>query len=283
MKSGHHWEDFEWHRADDGYRWTETKLGPTLVAVQQSGPLRMTKYRPFSEQYLFRDFARLDPSPEAVLGFANRFGMLGYPVALDFLGNEPWTLTSSDPPEVFNASNLPPVELSGFLGCVVGEPLDNDQPKGWSWTAQIRRVRNFLAQQSVLNKEPERAASLQMSANDALEQTAGPYLTWSPTTRSFHLQLRPRSLIGAVWLQAAMAASVPKTFRQCLVCKTPIEISISQTGTRTDAKFCSNQCKTRDYRERKAKARVLRQKGWSLPRIARKLRSDTQTVRQWVK
>ncbi|MDA1307507.1 MAG: hypothetical protein O2917_09625, partial [Acidobacteria bacterium] len=83
MKTGNIWEDFEWRRAVDGYRWVECKEGLLMVPKQNDKePLRTTAYRPLSKKHsgLLSEFAELKPEPDPVLDFANRYGQLGWPV-----------------------------------------------------------------------------------------------------------------------------------------------------------------------------------------------------------
>lgn len=81
--------DFEWGRAADGYEivWPKPKaagekrgtriitgdVGPTLEPKSD----RTIRYRPLDEHpALFKEFAELDSSPEAILEFANKYGLL---------------------------------------------------------------------------------------------------------------------------------------------------------------------------------------------------------------
>ena len=54
-------------------------------------------------------------------------------------------------------------------------------------------------------------------------------------------------------------------------------------GARADAQFCSDKCRSKDYRERKKRARQLADRGFKLSRIAKELRSNNATVRGWLK
>jgi hypothetical protein len=85
-----------------------------------------------------------------------------------------------------------------------------------------------------------------------------------------------------MWLQAAQAASEGITFRKCVSCGRPIAIART-TGARSDAKFCSDACKSRSYRERQARAIELAGKNWTPGRIANELGTTTGTVRRWIK
>lgn len=66
------------------------------------------------------------------------------------------------------------------------------------------------------------------------------------------LRLVPDSLIGALWLQFAIAVDGNIDYRRCEECKMWLEIAPG-TG-RPDRQFCSDACRMRAYRKRKAGA-----------------------------
>jgi hypothetical protein len=104
-------------------------------------------------------------------------------------------------------------------------------------------------------------------------------------SESYRLAFEPNSLIGSLWLQAAMALSHRKDYRRCLRngCSRLLEISRdTRSGKRSHALFCSNACRSRDSRERKRRARELASQQIADVDIARSVRSDVETVRSWV-
>lgn len=62
---------------------------------------------------------------------------------------------------------------------------------------------------------------------------------------------RPVSLIGALWLQLLFAVHSETNFRRCDSCRTWFEIG-TESG-RKDKKYCSDACRMRSYRQRKAR------------------------------
>jgi hypothetical protein len=59
------------------------------------------------------------------------------------------------------------------------------------------------------------------------------------------LSLKPLSLLGAIWLQFAVAVEERRNFEKCKNCGRPFEISrAAATGKRSDAKFCT--CASRE-------------------------------------
>jgi hypothetical protein len=96
--------DFDWYVCTEGYRLVEMQPrrafkgaeGPLLMLCQPEGPApKEQRYVPL-DQYpaLFRTFADTPTSPEGVLQFANRFGMLGGEVAVQTDRELPSTPTS---------------------------------------------------------------------------------------------------------------------------------------------------------------------------------------------
>jgi hypothetical protein len=244
-------------------------------------------YRPFSKEHsgLFKLFSQLRPTKEGVLAFANSYGLLGYPVAVNFWNDK---VASSPPPlEAFNASpvSLQPLEIPNAPGGYVGELLSSPAPplNGlWSWTGQIRALADFVRACGHLRREPALADAIQGTAFVHLRKTVGLSLSWSLRSRSFHLRHLPYSLIGALWLQAVRAVAEKTAFRECRVCRKPIEISRSG-GARADAVFCSDKCKTRAYRQRVATARRIKRAGKLTEReIAIRLHTDRATLRGWL-
>ena len=84
-------------------------------------------------------------------------------------------------------------------------------------------------------------------------------------------RMAPMTLLAAMWLQLAMAVARNKEFVQCKFCKRQIEISTAESGFRTNREFCSDSCKTQDYRKRKRCALKMAAGGSSASAIARRL------------
>jgi hypothetical protein len=63
------------------------------------------------------------------------------------------------------------------------------------------------------------------------------------------LVLRPRNLIHFLWVQFALHATGAARLFRCLRCGGAFHVGTG-TGRRNTAKFCSNACKTADYRAR---------------------------------
>jgi hypothetical protein len=93
----------------------------------------------------------------------------------------------------------------------------------------------------------------------------------------------PPNLLGALWLQFAMAIAGNSLYRQCDHCRRWFEIGFQggDRRVRDDAKFCKPACRSRAYRERKKRAQQLFDSGSSLQTIVKELDSDLETVKGW--
>jgi hypothetical protein len=84
---------FDWYVCTEGYRLVEmhprraagSAKGPLLMVCPPEGPAPDVRWYFPLDQYpaLFRTFADTPTTPEGVLQFANRFGMLGGRVAVE--------------------------------------------------------------------------------------------------------------------------------------------------------------------------------------------------------
>lgn len=304
---------FEWPVYRGGYQWIESKWGLALTP-RDDQPREPRRYRPFAKRHtgLFQVFAALEPDQDAVLSFANEYGMLGRPLSRP---RDDLQVTTSPELEAFAVRH----GIDGILGEryleVEGFDRSPDVDINHCWTGQIALMSGLLGL-SERDMDPSKASTddlervlgpltvaqrgtierlrydgtgtvLTMQVNRALGETCAYALEWSPDRQKpFRLDWTPRSLLGALWLQVAYSLTQEKTFRVCARtgCDRPIEISRDPTtGARADAKFCSDACRSRHYRERKRRARQLAGRGWSEARIAEKLGTETQTVLGWLK
>ena len=85
-----------------------------------------------------------------------------------------------------------------------------------------------------------------------------------------------------MWLQLALSVAGDKEFRGCKHCKRLFEISTENTGYRKHREFCSESCKTKDYRKRKRTALKLAGEGKSVAVVATRTGTNAVTVRAWL-
>jgi hypothetical protein len=90
----------------------------------------------------------------------------------------------------------------------------------------------------------------------------------------------PDDLLTALWLQFALAISGDKRFRQCRTCGMWYELE-PETARATKL-FCSDACKTKAYRGRKAQAHQLWSRDKRAEDIVMALGLDEATLSRWV-
>ena len=94
------------------------------------------------------------------------------------------------------------------------------------------------------------------------------------------IRVVPRDLWGALWLQFADAVASGARYERCRECTTWFELS--PQAARADRLYCSEGCKQKAYRERKAEALRLHGEGKTAGAIARSVGSDAATVKGWL-
>ncbi|MFH1920114.1 MAG: helix-turn-helix domain-containing protein [Planctomycetota bacterium] len=87
-------------------------------------------------------------------------------------------------------------------------------------------------------------------------------------------------LLTALWCQFVLAVAENKQFRRCATCNRPFEVS--PEVNRKDRTICSDACRAKAYRRRKASALKLREAGKNLREIAKEIGSDPQTIKGWL-
>lgn len=300
MKSGNIWEEFE-VPVLAAYEAVPTAAG---LVVRASSTDVVRYFRPLerSGAGLFAEFAALDvgDDPAPVLAFCHQYGMLGAPVEAVFKNGvrERWPLAD------MRSSQLASIGLDARLGKTshVAEALNAAGGEA-CWSSQVSLMRMFIewsqhepngtesqtdsADLTPLTSEQVRqvrGVPLQMLVNETLAQCCGPRVTMSPDLDSWIFRFEPRSLLGAIWLQAAQAASAGLQHRQCARdgCRKLIAIARS-VGARSDARFCSDACKSKDYRNRLQRAKRLRKDGWTIARIAKAVDTPQLTVKGWLR
>lgn len=123
--------------------------------------------------------------------------------------------------------------------------------------------------------------------NSNLARRASAQSKWdNPKNDRLPFRIVPNGLLGALWLQLALAVDGDKDYRQCKQCLSWFEVS--PAVGRTSKRYCGNACRIRAHRERQAqvqiqdKARRMRAGGKSLKEIAKELKTDEKTIKGWV-
>jgi hypothetical protein len=124
---------------------------------------------------------------------------------------------------------------------------------------------------------------VQRWVNDHLDDTVAPRLLYDLDLGAQVLQIVPRNLAGAMWLQLAQTIAGNKHHRTCKECGKWFEVSSEEDGRTARRIFCSDPCKCRDYRRRKERAQQLKVEGKPVKDIAQELDTDAETVKRWLR
>jgi len=242
--------EFTWARAQK----SGEKFGPVLAPASSSeGTWR--RYNPMSRAHsaLFKEFSLLDyRDMSAIAGFASKYGSLGLP---------------------FQSQSVRFKEKGEWRDHFAhGEPY-----LGWALEICLMREAVRTADRKKSKDDIQRFKWL---FDRNLQHVQG-RLAFGKTGEP-RLALEPLTLISAMWLQLAFAISGEKRFIACKFCRRMFEISTDETGFRSHREFCSDSCKTKDYRKRKRTALRLLVDGLGVREVADKTGTDAATVRAWL-
>lgn len=234
-------------------KWGRSGIGPILAKKIQSAADER-HYYPLKTP-VFQEFAGLEiEDREAIRGFARKYGLLG----------------------------LAPVRQGPVIVTPEGERVRH-HAYGESllgWAVEIARIREGLA--LVSNHDSfEKKRRLKGLMDHHLQDIRGHLSFDAGGAPKFAIE--PFTLIAAMWLQLASTLTGAKRFEGCKVCGRLFEISTDpSTGSRRHRVFCSDVCKTNDYRRRRRAALQLAGEGLSLAEIAARTETSQNSVRSWV-
>jgi hypothetical protein len=237
--------------------------------------LEHRRYAPSDAQTgLFRDFADLRSEAD-IIAFANRFGPLGADLSLaivDVVPEEPWkrgiVLYWAEPLKLWRAEARAMACVVGLSDLIQAGDQSVFAARLTRTTARLRiekgssGVKN-LEKDWVIAKKADNPERFQKIAElDVKDWPALLLAQWlesglrgrtdfgvSGTVAGLAPTMTPNGLIGALWLQAALAISGKVDFLQCRECRTWFEVSTRDA--RPDKRFCGNACRMRAYRQRK--------------------------------
>jgi hypothetical protein len=306
---------FTWHVAEDGYRWVETpvhkgvegqaslldagkeKTAPQWGLTDEPSSVAYTHYQPLeSETGLYRRFIEIDPlDRDSILAFAHQYGMLGLSLlAADrTLGGgkltyveteETWkreirqmqhTVSVGDMFRDKNVSGLSQVLHELGPGRWQYKPVHDGQER----IENIAPVDDLFVPGNIIIPA---GFLVQRWINQKLASSSSPQVLYDVAAGRRVIRIMPRSLIGAMWLQLAQTIDGSRYHKPCKECSRWFEVSTESTGKRINREFCSDACKSKNYRRRKAEALELKAQGASIASIAKKLDTDQQTIKSWV-
>lgn len=293
MPDSHVW--FEWQVAREGYCWwqdtashgeyrvigytdagAKQELRPDdlylVVNAELEKSPEMVPCSPLDATGLFRDFATLEPTPEAILGFANRHGTLSdgrLLITTDESGDDDADL----PGEPFRvwAEMIARMEFLLQLWHRVQASDKRKLEQYIEWTdifghrglrfkdgSGVFTTRDILGApwlERVLRQRDVLFAAQFMLDSLVTEQLAGGLdaVLNRDGQQKPSLRFGPRDLRAALWLQFARAIEGDKEYLQCEHCRMWYEIG-SREGARSDKRFCSTACRARNWRAAKAAA-----------------------------
>jgi hypothetical protein len=273
---------------------------PFVLVCRDSLPLNSRTYAPLEDEPgLFRTFADLEPTREALLKFARRYGILGlgrgrygHHVLLAKLSaegslpgetREEWeeeVRRVREAVQLLDATrSSDPTRLMELMTWQESSRRPSGAASGWVYRGPRGK------------KEPIGLYSADEGALAALEQVA----TWAkdgmarPITlglsrdeqRGFKLSSRGQNLLMAIWLQVALQVIEPTEFKRCRDCDR--YFVVGNDARKSSQEFCQEACKSREYRRRWRLGVRLAKAGKSAAEIAAEVNTDISTVRRWLK
>ena len=228
--------------------------------------------RPMDDPALFKNFADLEVGESAIRAFADEHGFL---VTVPDLRPEVHP-AAPEQGETFDvwASEIMKMHVTLVIAdCLSGEEPNTEELQAWVavWEtiASIdlglpgpseHLVIELPGSPASLPREQRLvdAASrfLLMMVNNRLQENTRTGIvpgSGADASRRVSLEMVPKTLLGALWLQAAQALSEGRKFRECLECGRWFAVSTDKR--RADSVYCSDSCKMKAYRKRVARRR----------------------------
>jgi hypothetical protein len=281
-------------------------------------PFLMKQYSPLKMYTgLFRNFAQLPAdNRDAILDFANEYGALGIGKELELTAKDEPRRLLGVYGETWNDwwENTQVMRLAVDLWDMVtardtagvsrhiqwkdaeyGEDGRKKAETGWYYDSHPDLPREQVPSTgrtgAFIEPIPARPGDVLMPAASLVYRWINEHLKGTTTPRLVNagkvvLQIVPENLLAAMWLQFAQSIAANKgykDFRACKECGKWFELSHKQEDRRTVRReFCSDPCKSRDYRRRKERAQSLKAEGKPVKVIAKELDTDVETIKKWV-
>jgi hypothetical protein len=279
--------EFTWTVPVLGFKWTratqlKTKTEDTfLIDRLVIPPYRRLLYSPLRDcSGLFRTFSQVKPTRPGILKFANEYGQLGDPCRQDVIVLRGSKLPGGGQHGSFAKGELLKAWVKEILYmralvCLwdAARRAETSTLTKWihwhdgqiSYDLQVDKFRaaGTLAAPDYHPELLDRFAAadivqpawylLQRELNNRLkEHPALPGLGWDLGQSELGVHLTPTSLISALWVQFAFAVGENHSYRTCAACGKWFQVGPGG-DMRADAKYCSNACRQRKYRERPSK------------------------------
>jgi hypothetical protein len=268
-------DDFTWQRPASrkkGFTWGEgTGEDRCLVGVPGAA------FQPYCPHAgIFRDFAGLKPTPEAVLTFANRYGALHQRPEFNTLAS--WRQGIRHLNQLVTLSDAVTAgdckQIARALEPFLAEPALAD-------AADIRPIRQKQKRgASVSPDELAHAAVARLYQAIAPAERFQAQGSWRSMSGGVVVRLQYADLLDFMFAQLGHALIGGRRFRPCAACGKWFRLTPGVN--RANRTTCSGYCRLRLHRQRRAKAEELGRRGWSPQRIAQEVGSEVSTVRQWL-
>jgi hypothetical protein len=266
------------------------------------------RYSPFSLPIsLFRTFADTELTEEAILQFANTYGLLGRTVPIFFRRESASSIAQGESLQTWRAE-ISLMKAAVRLWCAIKERdlkalrarVHWDRNNLLSYDAQSD-IGDIVA--SIPDLGPENThidlqrlgmlddfqkgdvigpAILFLSriVDDKLEDRVSANTTPDLDHSKLRVSFSPSDLLAALWLQFSLSVDREEDFKKCRECGK--WFALAPGTARADKEFCSSACRSKAYRKRQADARALHKTGLSVPAIARQLGVENQMVKKWI-
>jgi endogenous inhibitor of DNA gyrase (YacG/DUF329 family) len=295
-------DDFvaKWVVADGGHRWVTVGKNRVLTDDASYGS-KGTVYYPLNTGGLFKLFEVVEPTEAGFLAFANQYGLLGVDAVgvgraseKPFVTGEPWSTWVNVHRRIRQAVRLWDAIQAGDLSrWVHSAGAMGDGTTKWAlYDPELRDhkkpLRGVIGSRSLTERVPCDVAKrfLQGWINGGLRGHVYVRVLWHEDrarregSEPYVVRIVPQTLLGCMWWQFARAFTGKVHYGACKVCGKPLERG--PDGFMVTREFCSRACKQKDHRTRVKQAKELKAEGWSASRIARKLDTTTEAIKNWL-
>ncbi len=244
--------------------------------IEEKGNL-IERYPLEEEPGLYRAFASLELTEQAILEFANKWGPLENAHELDpdeyadtmvaYVGDrlaswfteinrmkvlvELWdVLTGNKRRKLSDVVEVKTWEqLASWWVDIV---FKNAPELRWDFHIHDRDWPGFSDPPEMAEKRELARMSLMDLVNDSLWGSCSPWLRMGEQPGEVTLCFTPHNLIGAFWLSFAQEILGEKTLKQCMYCKRSFEVSRdgNERRQRSDKKYCSPKCRAAAFKDR---------------------------------
>lgn len=279
-------DNIQWPVAEEGYtceqrrndaaeplcvtpkaQWTETPPGSLLQCMDTITVGSVRHYDPMKMLGLHRAFASLKETPESIVRFANKYGLLGIPECKQLvIGSDPLRWRVFEP-----LTDVPQPGVGYTLGWFVRTRIMRACVKLYDARPEelSERIRFDRAEYSAImdnwcllpssdgpkikrgDYEAARERILRDQVNGHLTHSVSPVLTKTG------IVFLPKSLHAAIWLHFALELAGMKKRDICQQCgrsfwlKSPTQHNARERMQRRDSLYCSPACRTAAWRARK--------------------------------